>query len=390
MDHDNSTRHILQGRELIDYLVEKASGATNAELLVREERRNRRMAALLSVLTFFGIGAIVGAIKMFVQNEIEVSEVRVREEVTEALTLEFVQRHDEFQQSVAASIAERVDNEVGAVRAELQNYKLYQELIAHSEGVATNAADGKIAEKSLGHAMDAIAALADVPTIRGQPRFLEAVNVVVDVLVRTDRESAIEKFETLLGDVMATHKDTALDLVDHYGELIISSPYPIERLTTEAAALARYAAAAREHSYPERALMWELFVAYKSNGYSPNRTTESLVEMTHDLSDTDLNELCYQLFLHSHPLHWMNTPDHEGREMARLVNGLMNDHPTLRKILEARAEDPQLATRLAGLVQRRRERSGETTPSETPPAEPAESPTEVAEAPPGPNNTLRR
>lgn len=390
MDQDTSTRHVLEGRELIDYLVEKASGVTNHELLQREERRNRRLAALLSVLTFVGIGAIVGAIKMFVQQEIINSEVRVREEVTAKLTEEFARRHSEFEKTVTESIAGRVDAEVGAVRAELQHYKLYQELIAHSEAVAANAAEGKIADTPITLALEAIGSLSDVSSIRAQPRFLEAVNEVVDILVRTDRKAEIEQLESQLGDVLGRHRGMAVDLLDHYGELIMSSPYPVERMPAESQALARYAAAAREHGYPERALMWELFVAYKSNGYQPNRTTESMVQMTQDLSERDLNELCYQLVLHSHPLHWMRTPDHEGREMARVVNGLMKDHAMLREIVERQASDPGLAERIAGLTERRRERMQALSPAAADPFEPPTTSIEVAEAPQGSDNTLRR
>lgn len=390
MDQDPSTRHVLEGRELIDYLVEKASGVTGAELLEREERRNRRMAALLSVLTFVGIGAIVGAIKMFVQQEIINSEVRVRAEVTTNLTEEFTRRHAEFEKTVSASIASRVDAEVGAVRTELQHYKLYQELIAHAEVIAAEAAADKIAEASIAAALEAITTLSDVAGIRAQPRFLDTVNEVVDILVRTDRKSEIDRLETQLGDVLGQHRAMTVDLLDHYGELIMSSPYPADRMPTESQALARYVAAARQHGYPERALMWELFVAYKSNGYRPSRTTESMVEMTQDLSQRDLSELCYQLVLHSHPLHWMNTPDHEGREMARVVNGLLTDHAALRETLERQAEDPHLASRIAVLATRRQERSQTLAP---PTAEPAELPVEkpeVAQAPQDFSNTLRR
>ena len=48
MDQESSTRHVLEGRELIDYLVEKASINTNAELLRREERRSRQTKFFLS------------------------------------------------------------------------------------------------------------------------------------------------------------------------------------------------------------------------------------------------------------------------------------------------------------------------------------------------------
>jgi len=67
MNDENSTKHVLQGRELIDYLVEKTSSTANAELLQREERRNRRMTILLSILMAVGIGGAVSAIKVLIK-----------------------------------------------------------------------------------------------------------------------------------------------------------------------------------------------------------------------------------------------------------------------------------------------------------------------------------
>lgn len=405
--NDPSTRHVLEGRELIDYLVEKASGATNAELLNREERRNRRTAALLSVLTFVGIGAIVGAIKMFVQQEIGLSETRVREQVTQTLTQEFERRQSENQRAVDTSIAVRVDEQVGAVRSELQHYKQYQELLAHAEVVAADGEAGKIAEQSLRVAIDAMLELAPVATISGQPRFLEAADEVISILVRTDRKADIDRLEEALSGVLGRHKSIAIDLADHYGELIIASPYPVEELTHEKEALARYARAAREHEYPEKALMWELFVEYKANGSQPNDTTSSLVAMSRDLNERDLNELCYQLVLHSDPLHWMRTPDHEGREIAKLVLGLLRDHPALWTTLTTQASQETLAPRIMALTERRIELAGEPstltralaqTRSESPTEsvvhqpEPAatEEPTPVVETASEQPNRLRR
>ena len=49
MESDRTTSHVLEGRELIDYLIEKTSTLTNAELLEREDRRNRRTTILMAM-----------------------------------------------------------------------------------------------------------------------------------------------------------------------------------------------------------------------------------------------------------------------------------------------------------------------------------------------------
>jgi len=46
-----------------------------------------------------------------------------------------------------------VDAEVGAVRNELQHYKLYQELIAHAEVIAAEGEEDRIAEASIASAL---------------------------------------------------------------------------------------------------------------------------------------------------------------------------------------------------------------------------------------------
>ena len=396
MEHDPSTKHILEGRELIDYLVEKASGATNAELLQREERRNRRNAAIFSVIGFIGVGAIVGAIKMFVQQEVErnvvQSEQRIVDQVTETLQAQLRVQHDEFADTITTEVAEKVNQRVGNVRRELANYKVYQELIAQSQTVKELVARGEIPNEPLRIAFEEIQKLADVEQITSQPRFLEAVNTIMDVFVRTDRAREIDRLESQLRDVLVNHLKISLDLTDHYGQVIVSSPYPLEKLQGEYAALKRYAQASRELRYPEKALMWELFVAFKGSDYQATRTTETMIEMVQDLSEADLNSFCYNLVKNSDPLYWMQVPDHEGRELARLVNGLIASHPKLGRIVAKQSATAALADRIALLTARRQRRldamilDSERTPAQASDSTPV---VETASAAGG-ANTLRR
>ena len=82
METDRTTRHILEGRELIDYLAEKLE-LSNAELLHREDRRNRRMTVLMTMVGAVGIGGIIGALKLFVSEQMERVETRMNSITTD-------------------------------------------------------------------------------------------------------------------------------------------------------------------------------------------------------------------------------------------------------------------------------------------------------------------
>ncbi|NOY29190.1 MAG: hypothetical protein GXP28_03130 [Planctomycetes bacterium] len=385
MDDENSTKHVLQGRELIDYLVEKTSSTANAELLQREERRNRRMTILLSILMAVGIGGAVSAIKMLIKDQMQGIEARVeglQEELNTYIDERAQTLESHFEEKVEMVVAKDIDRKVGEVRTLLEQYKNYQEFLAISEIIESEVQNDKMPEESLQSAIKLAGDLAPSASITRQPRFLEAIKIVIDLLVRTDRNSEIDSLEVLLGEVLATDSKISQDLADHYGQVIISSPYPVEDLQREFEALSRYARSSRELNYPEKALMWELFVAYKRNQYQKSPTTNGMVEMVQDLNEADTRNLCYHVFLNSHPLHWMNTPDQEGRELARLVTKLLDDYPHFRQLVESQIATPELRPSIEALVTRKRERLERLVP---------ESDTQTAESPESEDdNTLRR
>jgi len=385
MDYDNySTKHVLEGRELIDYLVEKASTNTNEELLRREERRNRRMTALLSVMTFIGIGAVVGAIKLFVQQEIAKTEVAVVEKVKTAVAEDLHLRLTGFEKEALTAAQKQVDEQVGQVRTELVQYKNYQEFLAISEIIQAEVKADKFPTQTLEDSLVLIQKLAGAESVTRQPNFLEGVKVIIDLLVRTDRKSEIDNLEQALHEVLVTDSSISLDLADHYGQVILSSPYPVEDLQAEFAAMSRYTTSSRELEYPEKALMWEIFVAYKRNQYQRTPTTDSMVEMVQDLNEPDTRNFCYHIYLNSHPLHWMSTPDQEGRVLARLVTKLLEDYPTLRQTVESQIASPELRASIEKLIVRKNERLARLQPEVE-----AEPPAETATAP-SDTNTLRR
>ena len=83
------------------------------------------------------------------------------------------------------------------------------------------------------------------------------------------------------------------------------------------------------------------------------RTTDGMVEMVQDLNEADTRNFCYHIFLNSHPLHWMNESDQEGRELARLVTKLLEDYPDLRQTVEAQMLTPELRPLIENLVARK-------------------------------------
>ncbi len=389
MNDDYSTKHVLQGRELIDYLVEKTSSTANAELLKREDRRNRRMTILLSILMAVGIGGAVSAIKVMIKDQMQSIEARVegiQEELNRYIDERTLALETHFEGKVELAVAKDIDAKVGEVRAMLEQYKNYQEFLATAEIIAADVENDKLPEESLQAAIDLAGELSSAESITKQPRFLEAIKIVIDLLVRTDRKSEIDSLEGMLGEVLATDSKISQDLADHYGQVIISSPYPVADLQQEFAALSRYARSSRELNYPEKALMWELFVAFKRNQYQKSPTTDGMVEMVQDLNEADTRNLCYHVFLNSHPLHWMNTPDQEGRELAKLVEKLLDDYPNFRQLIETQIATPELRPSIEALVARKMERLERQQPETEPKPVPqtAEAPDSVDE------NLLRR
>ncbi|MCA9231547.1 MAG: hypothetical protein KDA57_12925 [Planctomycetales bacterium] len=389
MTEEFSTKHVLQGRELIDYLVEKTSSTANAELVRREERRNRRTTFILSVLTAVGIGGAVGAIKMMindqmrnVRTEMELMAGNLEEEIhAQAKLLE-----EKFEGKISSAVDEQVDEKVGQVRTLLDQYKDYQEFLALSELIEAEVENDKLPDKPLQSALKLVDQLATAEGIIENPRFMEAVKVIIDILVRTDRKTEIDNLEGALREVLATDSKISLDLADHYGQLIIASPYPVEEMQKEFEVLSRYARSSRELKYPEKALMWELFVAYKRSQYQRTPTTDRMVETVQDLNEADTRNFCYHIFLNSHPLHWMNTPDQEGRELARLVTSLLDDYPNLRQTVETQIATPELRPSVENLISRKLERLERLQPA----AETQDNPQTAVTTASEEDNTLRR
>jgi hypothetical protein len=413
METEPTTKHILQGRELIDYLVEKAAKTTNAQLIEREDRRNRRSTVLFSVITFVGISGLVGAAQLFIDNAVQNRTKEFSAEMqrnAEHLERQIAAMHLESQalqkllneqmdalshsidQTVKLQVAEEASRGLSLLKHREQFYSLKQFVAEIEEQVAQN----EFPENLLSAAVDTANMLADAPEVTAEPQFESMIATLVDLLVRSDRVKDINRVEQATRETCVRSKDIALNLTDHFGQLIISSPYPVERMPDEFEALTRYARASRELKYPEKSLMWELFVEYKRAKFSRSPTTDEIVGMIYNLEPADLRNFGYHIFLNSHPLHWMNNPDHEGRMIAKLVSNLLETYPELRKTVEAQMATPELRPTIEQVLTTKAERqqhidaAEESTPQEVAQTETATEPAPAVATETTDNNDLRR
>jgi hypothetical protein len=399
MEYEPSTKHVLQGRELIDYLVEKAAKTTNAQLVEREDRRNRRSTVLFSVITFVGVSGLVGAAQLFIDNAVQDRTKEFSGEMqrnAEHLERQIAAMHLESQslqkllneqmntlsqgieQKVKLQVAEEASRGLLLLKQREQYYALKQFVAEIEEQVAQN----EFPENLLTAAVDTANLLADAPEVTAEPQFESMIETLVDLLVRSDRVKDINRVEQATRETCVRSKNIALNLTDHFGQLIISSPYSVERMPDEFEALTRYARASRELKYPEKSLMWELFVEYKRAKLSRSPTTDEIVTMIYNLDPADLRNFSYHIFLNSHPLHWMNNPDHEGRMIAKLVGNLLETYPELRKTVETQMTTPELRPTIEQLLTTKAERQQRLDETgETPTQEVAETETPVESVP---------
>ena len=404
MDTEPTTQHVLQGRELIDYLVEKAATTTNAELIAREERRNRRSTVLFSIVTFVGISGLVGAAQLFIDNAVQQRTNEFRDQMArsaEQLERRIAAMHLEsqtfqklindqisaleqgMQQQVKMHVAEEASRGLLLLKQREQFHSLKQFVGEIREQMAEN----HFSENLLTAAIDTACHLATAPSIVEEPEYRAMMETLIHQLVRYDRMKDIERIEAATRATCIQSKSIALDLTDHYGQLIVSSPYPVDQLQSEWEALTRYARASRELKYPERSLMWELFVEFKRAKFIRSPGTDEIVEMIHQLEPIDLRSFAYFVFLYSDPLHWEHRPDHEGRTLAKLVAGLLQAHPELDQTIRTQMATPELRAnvdQLSAVKAERQQRLDELHQSDIADEKPAETATHDGES-----NTLR-
>jgi hypothetical protein len=223
---------------------------------------------------------------------------------------------------------------------------------------------------------------------------------IIDVMSRFNRETEINRMDDLFGHVMASDQELAHTLVDHYGQLVVGSPRPIEAQSDNMARLHRYMRAAHDLSYPEKALIWAVFVEFKRNNFTDSGTVRSLLESTRDLAPDDYAEFWYNLLVYTDSKNWLLAEDQQGRELEKLMAALQRTYPEITQVMENNiASNEYLQSRLANLRERtplsqvqplEQQAAPMAAPTPEPPAATAsEAPTEIAEAPNG-ENTLRQ
>jgi ribosomal protein S17E len=360
MESEDSSKYTLQGRELVEYLVHRAADDAKAALIERDERRNRRTGFIMSIVALIGVGSLVSALKIFVRSEVDVIQQRFKENdaaVRDLLAQSSQSLQNEFTGRIESSVSKAVEKKILDVQRTLEEndrFERYAELAQQlpEKTAGIHQRGDKFLTEALRETLEAAEQMAGVKRITKRGRFLMSTRQIVDVMTRFNRESEINRLDDLLGEVMATDQELARILVDHYGQLVIGSPRPVESLTDDMARLNRYLRAAQEQNYPEKALVWSLFTEFKRNGYERNETTDRLLESTKDLVDRDRAEFWFNLYVYTNPLNWMLAPDQQGRELARLMAALQNQYQAngITEVMEQNlANNPFLQTRLADL-----------------------------------------
>lgn len=351
---DQTSKHVLEGRELIEYLVERAAQEAKAALADLEERRKKRVGLIFSVIALVGVGSIMSALKIFVRGEMDVVNDQMKAAVA-ALDQRFekssVALREELLNGVEAVVLAQIDEKVGVLQKRLEDndaFERYAELALRlPEKLDSNTERGdKYLVETLREALDAAEVMAAMPNIAQRPRFLLATRQIVDVMSRYSRETEINRLDDLLGHAMATDQELARILVDHYGELIIGSPQPLESHADNLVRLNRYMRAARELNYPERWLLWELFVEFKRNKYEKCPAVFGLLESSSDLPDANRTKFWFQFYRYTNWVNWMRRPDQQSRELERLTAALQAHYPEVRGVMLQVPDNEELLAQL--------------------------------------------
>jgi hypothetical protein len=354
MDEQVTTKHVLEGRELIEYLVERAAHDAKTALTEIEERRKKRIGIVFSVVALVGVGGMMSVLKVFVRAEMDVADDQMKAAVA-ALDARFEKGssalREELLSSVEAVVVAQMDDKVGALRKRLEDndaFERYAELALRlPEKLDNNTEHGdKYVVETLREALEAAEVMAALPNIAQRPRFLLATRQIVDVMSRYSRETEINHLDDLLGRAMATDQELARILVDHYGELIIGSPQPLEAHADNLQRLNRYMQAARELNYPERWLLWELFVEFKRNHYEKSPAVFGLLESSSDLPDINRTKFWFQFYRYTNWVNWMRRPDQQSRELERLTAAMQNHYPDIRAVMLQVTDNEELLAQL--------------------------------------------
>jgi hypothetical protein len=402
---DLTPRHVLQGQALMDYLVERAAERAKDAIIDRDERRKRIVTLVFSIIALVGISGLVSIFKIYVRSELDVFNDRLNEAnltLDKKLDSKSAVLFQDLQQSVKEKVGAEIADQVGAVKKILDEddvVERYVELALDlpEKLVGVHQRGDKYMADKLAEVMQAAEQMAQIKqSTRRRRRFFISTRQIVDVMTRYNRETEINQLDKLFGDVMAADQELARKLVDHYGQLVIGSPQGIDAQPANMDRLQRYMRAAHDLGYPEKALIWSVFVEFKRNQFNGNSTTRSLLESTRDLADEDRAEFWYNLLVYTDANNWMTNPDQQGRELEQLMAALQRQYPEVTQVMQANlTSNEYLQTRLAALRERnpnwRQQSQQQLAPtSEAAAPETASEPTPATAEAPSDANTLRQ
>ena len=412
---DNLTpRHVLEGQALMDYLVERAAERAKDAIIDRDERRKRVVTLIFSIVAVVGISSLVSIFKIYVRSELDVFDDKLAQvgvAVDKKLETKGKQLFETLQSQVDSVVKLQIEDRVGAVKKILDEDDLIERYVELALELPEKLAgiherDDKYVSEKMAEVVQAAEQLGQIKQItRRRRRFFISTRQIVDVMTRFNRETEVNRLDELFGDLMATDLELARTLADHYGQLVIGSPLPIESQPDNMQRLRRYMQAAHDLGYPEKALVWAVFVEFKRNRFVGNSTVASLLESSRDLSNEDRAEFWYNLLAYTDLDNWMIVPDQQGRELELLMAALQQAYPEVTQVMQANLDaNEYLQARLTSL------RGKPPTPQQPPPAQQqveasmpeaappatAQSPAEPTPAPPvtaeapSESNTLRQ
>lgn len=301
---------------VIDLLSTKAAKIVSNELIQREERRAKRTTIIFSILALLGLSGIAGIISIQINLAVNSS---LKKEIPK------------LEPIIEKKVRQIVDDNIGEVKKSLKDNEEFDDFLElvnqleENEDLIPNNIRDSIIEK--------VRYLGKIERIRNRNKFMISISKVVKRFVLADLNLQLDELDDLVGDIIARDTEAALAITDHFGERIIGSAYTIDRLANEIERLKKYFNSARLRGYPEKALMWQIFIEFKRNNYTQNDTTTKLVESISDLNDTDTKELYRVVEWYSDPSIWQIITNQEGREMARLISSLRVVYPSMQKPL---------------------------------------------------------
>ena len=296
----------------VEFVAMKTAQLVSGEVVAREERRGKRTAIIFSILALIGFGGIAGVISL-----------QIKSAVNDAIETE-IPKLDPIIEQKARSL---VDANIGEIRRTLQQNEDLEELIdlvralQETEGSFPNSLRDSIIEK--------LRILGDVDRITSQQRFLVAMETVVKKFAAVPLPVHLDELDDLVGNSISNSTMVSLDMADHYGEQIIGSAYPVQEMEGAVQRLQKYLVTAEQEGYPEKSLMWELFIEFKRSKYMRNDVTDRLVESIQDLEDVDHDEFFKFVDRYSSWENWMRQESQEGRELERLAKALMTEYPAI-------------------------------------------------------------